>query len=86
MKAKGYSKTEAQKNIDSFFQRALFTAAELRKIRRLAMTHRIRLGEYRKRFCQKCYSQLQDRLSLTKTHKTITCKSCGWKNKQKFIK
>ena len=44
------SRLEAKAKIDSFFQKKEFGSEELRKIKRLAMKHRIKLGGYRKSF------------------------------------
>lgn len=56
MAKKKESKTEAQKQVDAFFQKTRFTSEELRKIWNLAKSHRIRLGSYRKRFCTACWN------------------------------
>lgn len=78
------SKTEAKEKINSFFTKDSFTQEEMKKIKRLAMKYQIKLGTYRKRFCKNCLSQLKGKLSLTKTHKTITCERCEFRNKFKL--
>lgn len=80
------SKTEARAKIDSFFHKTTFTTEDLRKIKRIAMKYNIKLGEYRKYFCKKCNSKLKGKiLNITKTHKTIQCSVCNYKNKFKLI-
>lgn len=79
------SRTEAQKTIEKFFSRRRFTALEAKKIKRLAMKYNIKLGSKRKFFCKKCLSQLKGRISISKTHKTVICKSCSYKNKFKLM-
>ncbi|PIN93680.1 hypothetical protein COU54_02220 [Candidatus Pacearchaeota archaeon CG10_big_fil_rev_8_21_14_0_10_31_24] len=81
---KTISKTEAKSKIDNFFQKDKFTSEEVKKIKRLAMSHRIKLSEKRKFFCQKCLSQLNGKIRITKTHKTIECANCKFKNKHKL--
>jgi RNase P subunit RPR2 len=75
------SKTQVQEKIDEFFKRKDFTPSEVKKIRRLAMKHKIKLGVLRKKFCKKCLSQLKGKTRLTNTHKTIICNSCNHNNK-----
>jgi len=81
---KSLSKTEAKKVIDYFFQQPSFSSHEVKAIRRLAMKHRIKLGKYRQLFCKKCLSQLKGKIRVTKTHKTVECSACGFKNKIKL--
>jgi len=78
------SKTEAAKEIDEFFLSNDFSSLKLRKIIRLAMKYKIRLGRYRKLFCKSCLSQLKGKTRISKTHKAITCQSCKYTNKFKM--
>jgi len=75
------SKIEANSKISEFFQKSSFTKEEVRKIRRLAMKYKIKLGKNRQKFCKRCLSQLKGKTRITKTHKTIECQECGCKNK-----
>jgi RNase P subunit RPR2 len=75
------SKTEAKEKIEKFFRNSDFAPEQLKKIKRLAMKFNIKLGAYRKMFCKKCLSPLAGELSINKTHKTIKCKFCGFKNR-----
>ena len=76
------SKTEVKKKIENYFSRNKIASKETRKIKKLAMKHRIRLGEYRKRFCKKCYADLRDaRVRVTKNSKIVNCSSCGFVNR-----
>jgi RNase P subunit RPR2 len=81
MKTKKISRKEAQQTIEKFFEKDSFTSEELKKIKKIAMSQRIKLTDYRKMFCQKCLSQLKGRIRVTGTHKTVECESCGYKNK-----
>jgi RNase P subunit RPR2 len=75
------TKTEAKDKISKFFQINEFTPEQLKKIKSLAMKFNIKLGDYRKSFCRKCLNPLAGKLSISKTHKTIICRHCGYKNK-----
>ena len=76
------SRSEAKKKIDNFFEREEFNSIEVKKIKRLAMKYKIRLGDYRKRFCKTCYSNLKgSKRRVTKTHLILTCLKCGENNK-----
>ena len=77
------SKSEAEQKIKEFFEKSEFTPEELKKIKRLAMKFKIKLKEKRKKFCKKCFSQLRGKIRISKTHKTIECEKCGFKNKFK---
>lgn len=79
------SKTQAKEKIDKFFQTANFNPEQLKKIKRLAMKFTIKLGNYRKSFCKKCLNPLAGKLIITKTHKTVACKYCGFRNKVKIV-
>ena len=78
------SKTEAKEKIKLFFQKSDFNAEEVKKIKRLAMKFNIKLRDYRKLFCKKCLSKLKGKLRVTKTHKTVECAACGYKNNVKL--
>jgi len=82
---KKISKSEAKKRIDGLFSSESFSAEEVKSVKRLAMRYRIRLGAYRKLFCKKCLSKLKGKLRVGKTHKIITCASCGCENKHKIV-
>lgn len=83
---KEISKSEARKKIESFFTRESFSSEEVRKIRRLAMKHKIRLGGYRAQFCKKCFSSLKNgTIRVTKTHKITTCSGCGYTSKTRIF-
>lgn len=80
MKAK-LSKSEAEKKIAEFFQKSIFAKEEVKKIRRLAMKYKIKLGKNRQKFCKSCLSQLKGKTRISRTHKTVECEVCGYRNK-----
>ncbi len=80
---KELSKTQAQEKINNFFKED-FTSDEMKKIKRLAMKYKIRLGNLRKNFCKKCLSKIKGEISINKGYKTIICSSCSYKNRYKI--
>ena len=82
---KNNSKKEAKDAIDLFFKKESLDREEVRKIKSLAMKHRIGLKEYRKRFCKKCYSDLRlGKTRISKKHKQVTCGKCNSINRWKL--
>ncbi len=81
------SKTEAQKQIQEFFSNIKNkTPREIKKIKKLAMSYNIKLGEKKKLFCKKCYEPYKNsKIRIKKKIKSIVCKECGhvsrWKMK-----
>ncbi len=75
------NKTQVKEVIEKFFRNQDFTPEQLKKVKRIAMKFNIKLGDYRKSFCRKCLNPLSGKLSITKTHKTIVCRHCGFRNK-----
>ena len=78
------TKNQAEQKIHNFFQKLFFTSEEIKKIKRLAMKSNIKLKDYRKNFCKKCLAQLKGKIRVSKTHKTVECQDCGYKNKFKI--
>lgn len=78
------SKTEAQEKVNNFFSKSDFQPEQLRKIKRLAMKFKIKLGEKRKFFCKKCLSKLRGKIRVSKTRKSVECEKCGFRNKFKL--
>ena len=78
------SKLQVEQKIKNLFEKAKFESEEVRKIIRLAMKLNIKLKHNRKNFCKSCLSQLKGKTRVTKTHKTVECENCGYKNKFKI--
>ena len=78
------SKTQAKDKVDAFFERKDFTSEDVKKIKRLAMRFKIRLGEKRRLFCKKCLSRLKGKTKITRGYKTVLCEMCDYKNKFKW--
>jgi RNase P subunit RPR2 len=78
---KEFSKSEVRDKINNFFSKPSFEKEEVKKIKRLAMKYKIPLTEKKKFFCKSCLSQLKGKIRVSKTHKTIVCESCNYRNK-----
>ena len=78
------TKKEAQEKIKEFFnQKEELDSKYVKKMKRLAMRHNIKLGIFRRRFCKKCFSDLKHnsgKIRITKTHKIVECGRCGFRN------
>ena len=70
------SKTEAIEKINDFFKEK-HDKEQVRKIKKLAMSHQIKLREKRKLFCKKCYSMNLKVLRIKNNMKTVKCEDCG---------
>ena len=81
------SKTEAQEKIKDFFSHIKHkTPEEIKKIKKLAMNHNIKLGDKRKLFCKKCLNAYgrDSSISIKNGFITISCGKCNHKNRWKF--
>lgn len=79
------SKKKAQEKIEVFFRQSEIPAKETKKIKRLAMRHKIKLEKYRRRFCKKCYSDLKrGKIRISKAYKRVECFVCDEENKFKI--
>jgi RNase P subunit RPR2 len=72
-------KIQAREEIEEFFSNIKDkTPKQVKKIKRLAMRHSIKLGDKRKLFCKKCLSPYKNSKTRTKNSiKSITCENCG---------
>ena len=72
-------KTEAREKIEEFFRNLKDkTSKEVKKIKRLAMSHNIPLKEKRKLFCKKCLSPYKNaKIRIKNSRKIIICEECG---------
>ena len=75
------SKTEAHEKINEFFSKDEFDSDEIRKIKKIAMAYKIKIGKYRRRFCKKCFSQLRGKIKISKEFKSVKCEKCGFLNR-----
>jgi RNase P subunit RPR2 len=73
------SKKQAQEKIQEFFKvMKNKTPKEIKKIKRIAMKHKIPLKEKRKLFCNKCLNAYsgKEKIRIKDKIKSITCENC----------
>jgi len=81
------SRKEIEKIICCFFPKIKEkTPKEIKKIKKLAMGHNIKLGELRKFFCKKCLNPyINSKIRINKGIKSMKCNKCEhisrWKMK-----
>ena len=77
--AKKISKTLAIKEIENFFLEIKDNSPkEVEKIKKLAMSHNLKLKEKRKLFCKKCLTPYKNPgIRIKNKIKSITCDNCG---------
>ena len=84
--AKKISNTLANKEIHDFFYKIRYKSPEdVKKMKALAMSQNIKLGDKRKLFCKKCLSpHVNSNIILKNGFLTITCEKCYFKNRWKI--
>lgn len=73
------SKSEIQEEVKKVFSKNP-SKEEIKKIKRLANSKNIKLKEYRKLFCKKCFvvfNSNNSEIRIKKGLKIIRCKNCG---------
>jgi len=77
---KKLSKSEAQKQIEDFFNDIQNkNPKEVKKIKKLAMRHNIKLGEKRKLFCKKCFSPYKEAsIRIKNDILSMNCGNCSY--------
>ena len=77
---KDISKTEAKKKIEEFFLNLKQKSPEeIKKIKRLAMGHRLSLKEYKTLFCKKCLiPHSSPKIRIKNKMKIVKCENCGY--------
>ena len=78
MKSK-LSRKESEEKIKNAFSKNL-SPKEIKKLKRLAMNKKIRLGNLKQRFCKKCYllfNSNNSEIRIKKGFKAIKCKECS---------
>ncbi len=80
------SKTEAKKQIDFFFAGIKEkNSGQVKKIKKLAMSHNINLKDNRKLFCKKCLAPYKNpKIRIKNKSKTITCNECNYISRWKI--
>ena len=85
---KTISRTEANNIIENFFINIKNkTQKNIKKIKRLAMSHNIQLKEKKKLFCKKCFSPYsgKEKIRIKNKVKSIACKKCNYISRWKIV-
>jgi RNase P subunit RPR2 len=79
MAKKDISKIEAKEKIDNFFSKiGSKSPKQIKKIKRIAMKHRISLKNDKKLFCKKCLTPYAfPKIRIKNKMKIIECNNCG---------
>mgnify|MGYP007030121130 CR=1 FL=1 len=81
------SKKQIISQIEELFKKTNLTSVEIKKIKKIAMSKNIKLKNYRKNFCKKCFNLFNLKNSTIKIkfpYKIITCKNCGYVSRYKL--
>jgi RNase P subunit RPR2 len=84
---KKFSKSQTQEIIRDFFKKAnTKTSDEVKKIKRLVMSHNIPLRKKRKFYCKKCLTPYtgKEKVRIKKGMKTIICNKCDFLSRWKI--
>jgi RNase P subunit RPR2 len=76
---KKISKKDAQKEINVFFSKIKNkTQKDVKKIKKVAMSHNLKLENKRKKFCKYCLEPYtnKERVRINNGIKSITCNEC----------
>jgi RNase P subunit RPR2 len=83
-----FSKKQIEDMIKDRFSKNYLSPEDIKKIKKLAMSKNIKLKEYKKRFCKKCYSMFNSEnyeIRIKKPYKIIRCKTCGNISRYKLV-
>lgn len=85
---KSFSKKETEKQIEEFFHQVKDkNQKDIKKIKRLAMSHNIKLGNKKKTFCKKCFHPyIEPSIRINKGIVNITCEKCEHSSRWKLTK
>ena len=79
------SKTEARKEIEEFFKDIKSKSGkEIKKIKKLAMSSNVKLGDERKKFCKKCFSPRLKVIGVRNKIKRVLCEDCDYVTRWKI--
>ena len=72
------TKTEAKEKIEEFFKNLQDKSQkDIKKIKKLAMHHNLKLGQKKKKFCKKCFSSKLKVKGVKNKIKRVECQECG---------
>jgi len=81
-----FSKKEIENKITEIFSKNP-SQNEIKKVKKLAMSKNIKLGNLRKKFCKECltfFNSKNQEIKIKKPLKIIKCKSCNYVSKYKL--
>lgn len=81
------TKEGAEEKIKDFFKNLKDKhPREIKKAKKLAMKHNIKLGNLRKKFCKKCYFVFPQNaeIKIKNKIKVVRCKNCGYVSRWKL--
>ena len=82
---KNVSKNNAIKEINKFFDKKDINSKDVKKIKKIASSIRVRLKENRKKFCKKCHADLKlGIVRVSRGIKSSKCAKCGFVNRWKI--
>lgn len=83
---KTISKTGAKEKIEKFFGHLENKMPkDVKKIKRLAMSHRIPLTNYKKLFCKKCFAVYKNpKIRIRNKTKILRCENCDYISRWKI--
>lgn len=70
------NKKQAEEKINLFF-REKHSKEDVRKIKKISMRYRIKLKDFRKKFCNRCFSMNLKFRKVKGNRKTVECSDCG---------
>lgn len=84
---KEFSKIEAKEIVEKFFSKIKEkNPKEIKKIKKIVMSYKISLNNYKVLFCNKCFSIYKNPIiRIKKGMKIIKCKNCGNISRKKLI-
>ena len=83
---KKISKVQAKEKINQFFSNLKFkTPKDVKKIKKIAMSHNLKLKEKKKLFCKKCLTPyMNPKTRIKKNVKIMVCRNCNYVSKWKI--
>ncbi|MAG01924.1 hypothetical protein CMI42_01170 [Candidatus Pacearchaeota archaeon] len=84
--SKKISKLEVEDKIKEIFERNP-SPSEIKKVKRLATSKNIKLGDYKKKFCRKCLSWFDSgncEVRIKGSLKVVRCLNCGYVGRYKI--
>ena len=84
--SKKISKVQAKEKINQFFSNINSkTSKDVKKIKKIAMSHNLKLKEKKKLFCKKCLTPyMNPKIRIKNNVKTLVCGNCNYVGRWKI--